>query len=52
MWLLVNRTRAGKALLAASINPRGLTLLGFELQRIYLLVWAIYERDSVIRMTL
>jgi len=42
MWLLVNRTRAGKALLAASINPRGLTLLGFELQRIYLLVWAIY----------
>ena len=24
------------------INPRGLTLLGFELGRIYLLVWAIY----------
>ena len=42
LWLLVNRTRAGKALLAASINPRGLTLLGFELQRIHLLVWAIY----------
>ena len=42
LWLLINRTRAGKALLAASINPRGLTLLGFELQRIYLLVWAIY----------
>lgn len=42
LWVLVNRTRAGKALLAASINPRGLTLLGFELQRIYLLVWAIY----------
>ncbi len=42
LWLLVNRTRAGKALLAASINPRGLTLLGFELQSIYLLVWAIY----------
>ena len=42
MWLLVNRTRAGKALLAASINPRGLVLLGFELDRIYLLVWSIY----------
>jgi branched-chain amino acid transport system permease protein len=42
LWLLVNRTRAGKALLAASINPRGLTLLGFELSRIYLLVWTIY----------
>ena len=42
LWLLVNRTRAGKTLLAAAINPRGLTLLGFEMQRIYLLVWAIY----------
>jgi branched-chain amino acid transport system permease protein len=42
LWLLVNRTRAGKALLAASINPRGLTLLGYELSNIYLMVWAIY----------
>ena len=42
LWLLVNRTQAGKALLAASVNPRALTLLGFELGRIHLLVWAIY----------
>jgi branched-chain amino acid transport system permease protein len=42
MWLFVNHTRVGKTLLAASINPRGLTLLGFELSRIYLLVWTIY----------
>ena len=42
LWLIVNRTRAGKALLAASINPRGLTLLGFELSRVYLLAWTIY----------
>ncbi len=42
LWLLINRTRAGKAMLAASINPRGLTLLGFDLSRIYLLVWTIY----------
>ena len=42
LWLLVNRTKAGKALLAASINPRGLTLLGFELSSIYLRVWTIY----------
>jgi branched-chain amino acid transport system permease protein len=42
VWLLVNRTRAGKTLLAASINPRGLTLLGFELSNIYFLVWTIY----------
>ncbi len=42
LWLLINRTRAGKSMLAASINPRGLTLLGFDLSRIYLLVWTIY----------
>jgi branched-chain amino acid transport system permease protein len=42
LWLLVNRTRIGKSLLAASMNPRGLTLLGFELSQIYLLVWTIY----------
>ncbi len=42
LWLMINRTRAGKSMLAASINPRGLTLLGFELSRIYLLVWSIY----------
>ncbi len=42
LWLLINRTKAGRALLAASINPRGLTLLGYELRSIYLLVWAIY----------
>ena len=42
LYLLVNRTPIGKQLLAASINPRGLTLLGFELSRIYILVWTIY----------
>lgn len=42
LWLLVNRTRAGKTLLAASMNPRGLTLLGFELSRVHLLAWSIY----------
>jgi branched-chain amino acid transport system permease protein len=42
LWLIVNRTRAGKAVLAASMNPRGVTLLGFELSRIYIAVWAIY----------
>jgi branched-chain amino acid transport system permease protein len=42
LWLLVNRTRAGKAVLAASMNPRGVTLLGTELSRIYIIVWAIY----------
>jgi branched-chain amino acid transport system permease protein len=42
LWLAVNRTRAGKILLAASMNPRGVTLLGVELGSVYLAVWAIY----------
>lgn len=42
LWLLVNRTRTGKAVLAASMNPRGVTLLGIELAWIYVAVWAIY----------
>src|SRR6202035_3750441 len=42
LWLMVNRTRTGKAVLAASMNPRGVTLLGLELTSIYVVVWAIY----------
>ena len=42
LWMFVNRSRSGKALLAASMNPRGVTLLGYELTNIYILVWAIY----------
>ncbi len=42
LWLLVNRTRTGKVVLAASMNPRGVTLLGHELTNVYIVVWAIY----------
>ena len=42
LWLLVNRTRIGKSVLAASMNPRGATMLGIDLSRIYILVWGIY----------
>ncbi len=42
LWLLVNRTKRGKAVMAASMNPRGVTLLGIELSSIYLTVWAVY----------
>jgi branched-chain amino acid transport system permease protein len=42
LWLLVNKTRKGKAVLAASMNPRGVTLLGIELSSIYLTVWMVY----------
>jgi branched-chain amino acid transport system permease protein len=42
LWLLVNRTKIGKTVLAASMNPRGVTLLGHELTNIYVVVWTIY----------
>ncbi|MDE8347422.1 MAG: branched-chain amino acid ABC transporter permease [Acidocella sp.] len=42
LWLLVNRTAAGRRLAAASINPRGLTLVGVELGQVHLLAWGIY----------
>ena len=42
LWLLVNKTRTGKAVMAASMNARGVTLLGIELSWIYIVVWAIY----------
>ncbi|MFO1115458.1 MAG: branched-chain amino acid ABC transporter permease [Beijerinckiaceae bacterium] len=42
LWLLVNKTKRGKAVMAASMNPKGVTLLGIELSSIYLTVWAIY----------
>lgn len=42
LWVLVNKTRQGKAVLAASMNPRGITLLGIELTRIHIAVWLIY----------
>ncbi|HYZ65076.1 MAG TPA: branched-chain amino acid ABC transporter permease [Acetobacteraceae bacterium] len=42
LWLLVNKTKTGKAVMAASMNARGVTLLGIELSWIYVVVWAIY----------
>ena len=42
LWLFVNRTRAGNAVLAASMNPKGVTLLGIELSVVYVAVWAVY----------
>jgi branched-chain amino acid transport system permease protein len=42
LWLFVNHTKLGKSVLAAAINPRGLALLGFNLERIYVIVWGLY----------
>jgi len=42
LWLFVSRTKLGRSVLAAAINPRGLALLGFDLQRIEITVWGLY----------
>jgi branched-chain amino acid transport system permease protein len=42
LWLFVNHTKLGKSVRAAAINPRGLALLGFDLERIYVIVWGLY----------
>ncbi len=42
LWLFVNRTKLGRSVLAAAINPRGLALLGFDLGRIEIVVWGLY----------
>jgi branched-chain amino acid transport system permease protein len=42
LWFIVNRTRAGKSVLAASMNPRGVTLMGVELSSVYIAVGTIY----------
>jgi branched-chain amino acid transport system permease protein len=42
LWFYVARTRSGQSILAASINPRGLVLCGFNLDRIHRIVWAVY----------
>jgi branched-chain amino acid transport system permease protein len=42
LWLFINRTQLGKSLLAASMNPRALTLLGTDLAVVYRWIWGIY----------
>ncbi len=42
LWLLINKTRSGKMLLAASMSHTGLAIMGIELKRVYLLLWGIY----------
>ncbi|MDE2573466.1 MAG: branched-chain amino acid ABC transporter permease [bacterium] len=42
LWAFVTRTRTGKALQAASMSPMGLALVGFDLNRVFLIVWGVY----------
>ena len=42
LWLYVARTRSGRSILAAAVNPRGLVLCGFNITRIHRIVWIVY----------
>lgn len=42
MWLFINRTRFGKALLAASMSKMGLALMGYEIRRVNNILWGLY----------
>lgn len=42
LWLFISHTRLGKAMLAASMSPKGLAIVGYDIGRIYFLVWGLY----------
>lgn len=42
LWFYVSKTRSGQTILAASMNPKALVLCGVNLNRVHLIVWAIY----------
>lgn len=42
VWFFINKTRLGKALLAASMTPDALGLIGVELMLVNLVVWGLY----------
>lgn len=42
LWAFTSFTKAGKAMLASSMSIRGLAIVGYDVRKIYLLVWGIY----------
>lgn len=42
MWFFITRTRSGKAMLAASMSPTGLAIIGYDIGWVRLMVWGIY----------
>lgn len=42
LWLFISFTRLGKAMLAASMSPKGLAIIGYDINRIHRLVWGLY----------
>jgi branched-chain amino acid transport system permease protein len=42
LYFLINGTKSGKKLMAASMSQTGLAIMGIELRKVYLLLWGIY----------
>lgn len=42
LWLFMSFTQLGKAMLAASMSPRGLAIVGYDIGRVHAIVWGIY----------
>ncbi len=42
LWLLITHTRLGKAMLAASMSPKGLAIVGYNIGRVHFAVWGLY----------
>jgi branched-chain amino acid transport system permease protein len=42
LWLFISHTRLGKAMLAASMSPKGLAIVGYDIGRIHIVVWGLY----------
>jgi branched-chain amino acid transport system permease protein len=42
LYFLINRTKSGKMLMAASMSQTGLAIMGIELKKVYILLWGIY----------
>ena len=42
LWLLVSHTRLGKAMLAASMSPKGLAIVGYDIRRVHIAIWGLY----------
>ena len=41
IWLLINRTRFGKALKATALNPQGARYMGIPTERMYAVAWGL-----------
>ncbi|UUZ73951.1 branched-chain amino acid ABC transporter permease [Polaromonas sp. P1(28)-8] len=52
LFFMFNRTRFGKALRAVGMNPRGSQLVGVNLDRMHILIWAISGLISAIAAVL